>query len=179
MTHIIVLTGSIRPNSAGTHVADAAKTALESHEGVSAEVVNPGDLNLPFFDAPTPPSAEGFAPEHDEVKRWTARVEAADAFVFVMPEYNGTITAVQKNAIDWVNTQWRDKPAAFVAYGWYAGGRVLANSKVVFDTVKLQSLPTTTGLTFNKELNVDGTFVDEAAVRAQIAATVDALVAAC
>lgn len=178
MIHIAVLTGSVRPNSAGAHVADAVRAELETHQDLTVEVVHPGELKLPFFDAPMPPSTEGFAPEPEAAKQWTAKIAAADGFVFVMPEYNGSLSAVQKNAIDWISKEWNDKPAAFVAYGWYAGARVLEHSKVVFDNVKLQYLPTTTGLTFTKELNVDGTFADEASVRAQIKASIDELVSA-
>ena len=53
----------------------------------------------------------------------TARLEAADAFVLVTPEYNHSYPASLKAAIDWHFTQWKAKPVAFVSYGGAAGGR--------------------------------------------------------
>ena len=53
----------------------------------------------------------------------TARLDAADAFVLVTPEYNHSYPASLKAAIDWHFTQWKAKPVAFVSYGGAAGGR--------------------------------------------------------
>jgi len=50
------------------------------------------------------------------------RLEAADAFVIVTPEYNHSFPASLKNAIDWHNAQWHAKPIGFVSYGGVAGG---------------------------------------------------------
>jgi NAD(P)H-dependent FMN reductase len=57
------------------------------------------------------------------VQRWTAQIGEADAYIFVTPEYNHGIPAVLKNAIDWVNPEWRRKPATFVGYGGVNGAR--------------------------------------------------------
>ncbi len=53
----------------------------------------------------------------------TARLDAADAFILVTPEYNHSYPASLKAAIDWHFTQWTAKPVAFVSYGGAAGGR--------------------------------------------------------
>jgi NAD(P)H-dependent FMN reductase len=53
----------------------------------------------------------------------TARLEAADAFVVITPEYNHSYPALLKAAIGWHFTQWKAKPVAFVSYGGAAGGR--------------------------------------------------------
>jgi len=53
----------------------------------------------------------------------TARLDAADGFIVVTPEYNHSYPASLKAAIDWHFAQWTAKPVAFVSYGGAAGGR--------------------------------------------------------
>jgi NAD(P)H-dependent FMN reductase len=173
---ILVVTGSVRPNSVNSVVVEAVKADLAAREGVEVSVADLGELNLPFFDAPTPPSAETYVVPHDNVERWGALVNDADGVVFVAAEYNHSLSAVQKNAIDWLYKEWNDKPVAFVGYGWYAGSHSLAQFKEIGIVTKWKLGETTTGLQFMKDLGVDGSFTDEAAVRGAIKATVDELV---
>ncbi|NED84458.1 NAD(P)H-dependent oxidoreductase, partial [Streptomyces sp. SID11233] len=55
-------------------------------------------------------------------KRWSARVESSDAFVFVMPEYNYGYNAEIKNAIDYLCLEWAYKPVGLVSYGGVSAG---------------------------------------------------------
>lgn len=50
------------------------------------------------------------------------RLEQADAFVFVTPEYNHGYPAPLKAIIDGAKSEWAAKPAAFVSYGGMSGG---------------------------------------------------------
>lgn len=62
-----------------------------------------------------------------------ARVERADGFIVVTPEYNHSFPASLKNFIDWHYTQWRAKPVGFVSYGGLAGGlRAVEQLRLVF-----------------------------------------------
>jgi NAD(P)H-dependent FMN reductase len=49
-------------------------------------------------------------------------VDAADAFVFITPEYNHGYPASLKLAIDYLNNEWRYKPVGFLSYGGVAAG---------------------------------------------------------
>jgi NAD(P)H-dependent FMN reductase len=49
-------------------------------------------------------------------------VDAADAFAFVMPEYNYGLNAPLKNAIDFLHQEWAYKPVGFVSYGGVSAG---------------------------------------------------------
>jgi NAD(P)H-dependent FMN reductase len=59
---------------------------------------------------------------HEHTRRWSASVDSADAFVFVTPEYNHSFNAPLKNAIDYLNHEWRYKPVGLVSYGGVAAG---------------------------------------------------------
>ncbi|MFI1796968.1 NADPH-dependent FMN reductase [Streptomyces sp. NPDC020379] len=63
----------------------------------------------------------------------TPRLERADAFVILTPEYNHSYPAPLKNLIDWHYSQWRAKPVAFISYGGLSGGlRSVAHLRPVF-----------------------------------------------
>lgn len=49
-------------------------------------------------------------------------VDAADAFVIVMPQYNYGFNAALKNALDYLFDEWRDKPVGLVSIGSVSGG---------------------------------------------------------
>ena len=152
--NIIVLTGSARPNSASTKVAELVASRL-SECGAKPEIVEVSNLNLPFFDAPMPPSAEDYEITDENVKAWSEKLLASDGIVFVMPEYNHSISAIQKNAIDWLYNEWTDKPLAMVAYGFYAGANVLEAMKLPLKVIK-PDVRGEAGLGFGSELEIDG-----------------------
>jgi NAD(P)H-dependent FMN reductase len=75
---------------------------------------------------------------HQHTRDWSAKVDAADAFVFVMPEYNHGITAPLKNAIDYLHQEWQYKPVGFVSYGGVAAGtRAVQMTKQVVTALKM------------------------------------------
>jgi NAD(P)H-dependent FMN reductase len=75
---------------------------------------------------------------HQHTKDWSAAVDRAEAFVFVMPEYNGGFNAALKNALDYPHTEWEYKPVGFVSYGGVsAGTRAVQMIKQVVTTLKM------------------------------------------
>ncbi|NCU30441.1 NADPH-dependent oxidoreductase [Candidatus Saccharibacteria bacterium] len=176
MTKVLILTGSARPNSVSTQVAKLVETELQKREGVTPDVVEVAELNLPFYNATISPSAEDYVATDENVKAWSDMVTGADAVVWVMPEYNHSISAIQKNAIDWLYKEWTNKPLAIVAYGWYEGANVLESVKWPLKVLK-SDVRATAGLGFMKQLEVDGKAKDQAAVDQILSTTVDALLA--
>ena len=91
------------------------------HGGFEIDFADLAEVNLPFMDEPNHPRFHRYT--HQHTLDWSARVEAADAFVFVMPEYNYGFTAPLKNAIDYLHAEWAYKPVGLVSYGGVAAGR--------------------------------------------------------
>ena len=87
---------------------------------IAATCVDLKELDLPLLDEPEHPRFGRY--RHDHTKRWSKLVDSADAFVFVMPEYNHGYTAPLKNAIDYLHREWADKPVGFASYGGVAAG---------------------------------------------------------
>lgn len=118
---ILALVGSLR---AGSHNRRLAETAVSlAPEGVTVELYE-GLADVPFYNEDV--DTEGSAPE--AAARLRAAAAEADALLLFTPEYNGTMPAVLKNAIDWLSRPYgagalRAKPAAVVgtAFGRYGG----------------------------------------------------------
>jgi len=91
---VLTISGSLRAGSYNTALARAA--ADVAPEGVEVDLYD-RLAELPLFDA----DLEGLEPE--PVADLRARIDEADAILFVTPEYNGSIPGVLKNAIDWAS----------------------------------------------------------------------------
>lgn len=176
MANLLVVTGSVRPNSTNSQVVPVVAQVAQQkgHEVTTADL---GALALPFFDAPMPPTAPDFEAPHENVREWTKLVADADGVVFVTPEYNHTLSALQLNAIDWIGKEWEGKPIALVGYGWTSGaGQAHATAREALAVnLKAKIGDVQTNLFFTKDLNPDGSIADEATVTQKIGATIDEL----
>lgn len=175
MPNILLLSGSARENSAGTILFERIEQ-LATAKGLTIDAVDIRTLELPFFNESTPPSSPDFSPKSQAGANWAKRVASADGFIFLTPEYNAGLTAIQKNAIDWVSAGWVGKPVALVGYGWTGAKRAQAQALITLNNVKAHVLPTATSLLFMRELNPDGSIADEATVTRQLGATLNELV---
>jgi NAD(P)H-dependent FMN reductase len=117
---LLVVVASTRPGRIGSSIADWFVEEAREHAGFEVEVADLAELDLPIFDEPEHPSLGRYV--HQHTNRWSAIADAADAFVFVMPEYNHSYNAALKNAIDYLNREWAYKPVGFVSYGGVSGG---------------------------------------------------------
>jgi NAD(P)H-dependent FMN reductase len=110
------------------------------------------------MDEPNHPIRRQYTKEH--TFRWSALVDSADAFVFVMPEYNYGFNAQLKNALDYLNWEWRYKPVGFVSYGGVAAGtRAVQMIKPVLTTLRMMPLVEAVHIPFfSNFINEDGQF---------------------
>src|SRR5438105_3150030 len=118
MNVISVIVGSTREGRFSEKPAHWIFHHLKKRADVDARLLDLRAFPMPFFDQPVTPATPGRpAFEHPVVQTWTAAIAQSDGFVFVTPEYNFGPSAVLKNAIDWVYSEWHRKPAGFVRYG--------------------------------------------------------------
>ena len=118
---VLTLVGSLRAESTNQKLAEAIQ--LNAPEQVDV-VIHESLGNIPFYNEDI--DVEGSVPA--AAVRLREAAQAADAFLFFSPEYNGTIPAVLKNAIDWLSRPFGagafgGKPVAVVgtAFGQYGG----------------------------------------------------------
>ena len=121
---LAVIVGSTRDGRRGRAVADWYVRTIAADDRVTADLVDLADMDLPprfTFHA------------HDGVAELTSRLDRADAFVIVTPEYNHSYPAALKAAIDYGKAEWYRKPVAFVSYGGLSGGlRAVEHLRGVF-----------------------------------------------
>ncbi|WP_424889459.1 NAD(P)H-dependent oxidoreductase [Streptomyces sp. XH2] len=118
---ILALVGSLR---AGSHNRQLAEAAVKIAPAGTDVQLYEGLADVPFYNEDI--DVEGSVPAAAaELREAVAR---ADALLLVAPEYNGTMPAVLKNAIDWLSRPFgagaiAGKPVAVVgtAYGQYGG----------------------------------------------------------
>ena len=123
---VLALVGSLRAASINRQIAQLA--AEVAPEGVTVTLFD-GLGDLPFYNEEID-NATNEAVEHAPalVEALRAAAADADAVLVVTPEYNGSIPAVIKNAIDWLsrpfgNSAVKDKPLAVIggSFGQYGG----------------------------------------------------------
>lgn len=158
MPTLKVIVASTRPGRVGRTVADWF-VALATEQGdFDVELLDLVEVGLPFHDEPAHPATGIY--EHDHTKRWSQTIDAADAFVFVMPEYNYAFSAPLKNAIDFVYREWQYKPVGLLSYGGVGGGlRAAQMIKQVVTTLKMTPLNEAVSVHFVRNyIGDDGVF---------------------
>jgi NAD(P)H-dependent FMN reductase len=154
MPKLAIVIASTRPGRSGVPIAEWFATRARAHDAFDVEIIDLAEVDLPFMDEPNHPRLRRY--EHDHTKAWSARVDAADAFVFVTPEYNYGFTAPLKNAIDYLHVEWQYKPVGFVSYGGVAAGtRAVQMLKQVVTTLKMVPLVEAVNIPFHPQ------FIDE------------------
>lgn len=135
-----VIIGATRPGRAGPAVARWFLDVAADHPYFDLELVDLAEVNLPMLDEPENP-ARGGVFHHEHSRAWSRTVAGADAFVFVVPEYNNGYNAAVKNALDYLYYEWHDKAAGFVSYGGNMGGGTRAVQSLKPVLLSLRMVP--------------------------------------
>ena len=145
-----VIIGSTRPGRVGSAVADWIIDRARTRGDFEVVVTDLAVVNLPIFDEPNHPRLRQYVNQH--TKDWSEIVDRSDAFVFVIPEYNYGFNAATKNAIDYLNQEWQNKPAGIVSYGGVAAGtRAAQMLKQVMSALKMVPVTDSVNIPFIKE----------------------------
>jgi len=161
MPRLLVVIASTRPGRAGGAIGTWFVDIARAHSGFEVDVADLAELDLPFHNEPVHPVRGEY--QHDHTKQWSAQVAAADAVVFVMPEYNFSFSAPLKNAFDYLHHEWKYKPAGFVSYGGVSGGlRAVQQFKQVVTTLSMLPVPVQVALSNYAEHLHDGVFEPDA-----------------
>lgn len=120
---VAIIAGSTRPGRKSLDVANWVNDIASQRTESTFEIVDLKEHPLPLLNEPLPPimGAEYSEPHS---RAWSQVISQFDAFIFVTPEYNHSLPAVLKNAIDYLFHEWTNKAVGFVTYG--SSGGVLA-----------------------------------------------------
>jgi NAD(P)H-dependent FMN reductase len=171
MPTLQIIIASTRPGRIGLPVGEWVRDRAREHGGWDVDLVDLAELGLPLMDEPNHPRLRRYTQTH--TKAWSARVDAADAFVLVVAEYNHSYTAPLKNALDFLHEEWRRKPVGFVSYGGVsAGTRAVVALQPVLAALRLRPASAAVNVPFIQQF-LDGdrlapNDVMEQAVRAML-----------
>jgi NAD(P)H-dependent FMN reductase len=135
MIKVAIIIGSTRPGRKAEAVARWVHEIAQKRTDAEFELVDIQDYNLPLLDEPVPPSMGKYSHEH--TKKWAAKIDTFDAYVFVTPEYNHGTSGALKNAIDYLYREWNNKAAGFVGYGSAGGTRAVEHLRLVMGELQV------------------------------------------
>ncbi|MBL9052025.1 MAG: NAD(P)H-dependent oxidoreductase [Tabrizicola sp.] len=134
---IAIIVSSTRPTRFADIPTAWIKAQAEARGDLTVEVVDLRDYPMPFF---AEVASNAWAPTQDPVaQKWQKKLAEFDGYIFVVAEYNRSITAALKNALDQAYVEWARKPFGAVAYGSMGGTSALAHLRMI--GVELQMVP--------------------------------------
>lgn len=158
MPRLNVIVASTRPGRIGHVIGGWFAATATAHGAFDVHVVDLAELDLPFHDEPGQP-VDGGPYAHEHTRRWSGITEAADAFVFVMPEYNRGYSAPLKNALDYLYREWHHKPAGFVGYGMSSAGmRAVEQLKPVVAALRMVPVAEAVHIHLGQAVDAGGAF---------------------
>lgn len=120
MTKLMIVVGSVRDGRIGLPIAEWVRAAAERDGRFRIDWADLKEIALPLMTEPNHPRLRQYTQQ--STIDWSARVDAADAFVFVQPEYNYSYAPALKNALDHLSQEWWRKPLGTVSYGGISAG---------------------------------------------------------
>lgn len=143
---IQVIIGSTRPGRATPSVAKWVASQAATIDGVDVQIVDLKEFKLPFFDENPSPRYNHNRQAAPEVQHWIDTISEGDAYIFVTPEYNHSITGALKNAIDFFTYEMKHKPAAIVSHGSVGGARAALHLKEILSEAAATIIPSSVQL---------------------------------
>jgi NAD(P)H-dependent FMN reductase len=135
MTKIAIVTGSVRPGRQSLNVARWVESLANKRGDATYEVVDLADFELPLWDEARPPSMAPGVKAHS--RAWSDKIAGYDCYVFVVSEYNHSITGALKNALDYLKPELTDKAAGFVSYGSVGGARAVEHLRGILSELQV------------------------------------------
>ena len=142
---LMIVNGSVRESRRADQIMAWALSVLEKDSELEIDIVDLKEVDLPFFNEAVIPSMNKGVYQNPKGQAWSDRVAKADAFIFLVAEYNHGPTAVLKNAVDWVYEGWMNKPVSFISYGGIAGG-TRAAQQLKLNVINVKLFPTLTNV---------------------------------
>jgi NAD(P)H-dependent FMN reductase len=135
---IALIIGSTRETRFADKPAQWMLKQAQARDDMEVELVDLRDFNLPLFNEM---ASNLWMPSADPAAvAWQSKLAEFDGFIFVVAEYNRSITGALKNALDQAYVEWKHKPMSAIAYGSVGGTRALEHLRAI--AIELQMVPT-------------------------------------
>ena len=135
---IAVIIGSTRDTRFADIPAQWILAQAKARTDMDVELVDLKSFDLPLFNEV---ASNAWAPSQSAAAvAWQKKIGEFDGYIFVVAEYNRSITGALKNALDQAYVEWARKPMTAFAYGSVGGTRALEHLRNI--AVELQMVPT-------------------------------------
>src|ERR1700761_2542403 len=135
---IAVIVGSTRPTRYADAPAQWILKQAQARGDLDVELVDLREYPLPYFDEIA--TNRWMPSQNAEAVRWQETVGRFDGYIFVVAEYNHSITGALKNALDQAYKEWNRKPFTAIGYGGTGGARAVEHLRSI--GVELQMVST-------------------------------------
>ncbi|MGG4036378.1 NAD(P)H-dependent oxidoreductase [Paenibacillus cisolokensis] len=129
-----IILGSTRQGRVSPQVGEWVKGIADQRGDADYEIVDIADYKLPLLG-----ETDGQEPG---IKAWSEKLKSLDGFVFIVQEYNHSITAALKNALDLAREEWNNKAAGIVSYGSTGGARAAEHLRGILGELKVADVRT-------------------------------------
>ena len=134
---LALVIGTTRTHRFGDIAANWMLAQAKARADIEVELVDLRSFDLPFFNEM---ATNAYMPSTDpKAVAWQAKVGGFDGYIFVVAEYNHSISGALKNALDQAYVEWAKKPMGAIAYGSMGGARALEHLRSI--AVELQMAP--------------------------------------
>ncbi|MDP5307690.1 NADPH-dependent FMN reductase [Paracoccus spongiarum] len=134
---IAVIISSTRETRFADKPAEWFMGKVADHADLEFDLVDLRDQDLPFFDEK---ASNLWMPSEDpRAVAWQQKLAGYDGYVFIVAEYNHSITGALKNALDQAYKEWNRKPLAAVGYGGVGAARAIEHLRLI--GIELQMVP--------------------------------------
>lgn len=130
--NIGIILGSTRQGRVSPQVGAWVKEIADKRGDANYEIVDIADFKLPFL-------GEADAPG---IATWNEKLANLDGFVFIVQEYNHSITGALKNALDLAREAWNNKAAGIVSYGSTGGARAAEHLRGIMGELMIADVRT-------------------------------------
>jgi NAD(P)H-dependent FMN reductase len=131
--NIGIILGSTREGRVSPFVGEWYKTIANKRQDANYEIVDIKEYKLPFL---------GESTDNTNIVRWNQKLASLDGFVFVVAEYNHSITGALKNALDLAKEAWNNKAAGIVSYGSAGGARAAEHLRGILGELQIADVRT-------------------------------------
>lgn len=126
---IALILGSTRAARFADVPAQWMLKQAQARDDMEVELLDLRDFNLPLFDEI---ASSAFVPSQSpEAVRWQQALARFDGFIFVVAEYNHSLTGSLKNALDHAYGEWGRKPFTAIGYGGVGAARAIEHLRLI------------------------------------------------
>jgi NAD(P)H-dependent FMN reductase len=131
--NIGIIIGSTRENRVSPQVASWVKTLADQRSDANYQIIDIKDYKLPLL---------GESEDRSGIEKWNETLSFQDGFIFIVSEYNHSISASLKNALDLARDPWHNKSAGIVSYGSVGGARAAEHLRGILGELQVADVRT-------------------------------------